>query len=75
MQWSFILYVSSDVIEIKILLKDQILDHFMCHPVLPMYGFCLSNCPYMMMMMILDYFCLFPAYKITVLRTLHLENL
>jgi hypothetical protein len=33
MQWSFFLYVSSVVIEIKILLTDQILDHFMRHPV------------------------------------------
>jgi hypothetical protein len=32
MQWSFFLYVSI-VIEIKILLIDQIWDHFMCHHV------------------------------------------
>jgi hypothetical protein len=35
MQWSFLLYVSFNiVIEIKILLINQILDHFVRHPVL-----------------------------------------
>jgi hypothetical protein len=36
MQWSFFrVLVSSTVTEIKILLIDQILDHFVHHPVLP----------------------------------------
>jgi hypothetical protein len=36
MQWSFCMLFFSIVIEIKILLIDQILDHFVRHPVLRM---------------------------------------
>jgi hypothetical protein len=34
MQWSFFVHVYSIVIEIKVSLIDQILDHFVRHPVI-----------------------------------------